>query len=197
MGEAIYQVAANGCANIIAAGNADTDFGYSPANTFCPETYAIQVGASNIEGKKRTDSNWGDKIDFLVPGDPNLILSTDNIDDAYIGFSQTSSAAPHVTGTASLLISEVLGNWEAPNLLHPEDVEHLLENHAHDVYFANDPDYPIGNDVKSQHGLVDAGNTLFHTNLPYYKVRHYQAGLTSSNVAATDEDVFIGVEGNP
>ncbi len=197
MGEAIHQVAANGCVNVIAAGNSDTDFGSSPANTFCPENYAIQVGASNLVGKKYYNSNWGDKIYFLAPGDPNLTRSTSNVDNEYIAFSATSCASPHVAGTAALLISEVTGNPNAPNVFHPEDVEKLLERYAHDVYFTDDPEYPAGPDSKSQNGLIDAGNTVLHTQLPYYKVRHFSAGLGSGDVVSTSNNTFIHVEGSP
>jgi subtilisin family serine protease len=197
MGEAIYQVAKNGCVNVISAGNADTDFGSSPANTFCPENYAIQVGASDINGKKFFNSNWGDKIDFIAPGDPNITRTTSNIDNEYVAFSATSCAAPHVTGTAALMVSEVTGNPAAPNILHPEDVERLLEKYAHDVSFPNDPEYTIGPDSKTQNGLVDAGNTLLHTQLPYYKVRHYSASLGSGDIVSTSNSTFVYVEGNP
>ncbi|MFM2194743.1 MAG: hypothetical protein RL092_343 [Bacteroidota bacterium] len=197
MGEAVHQVAANGCINVIAAGNSDTDFGSSPANTSCPENYAIQVGASNLNGKKLYNSNWGDKIDFLAPGDPNLTRTTSNADNEYVAFSATSCASPHVAGTAALLVSHVTGNPDAPNILHPEDVERLLERYAHDVYFTDDPDYPVGPDSKSQNGLIDAGNTVLHTQLPYYKVRHFSANLGSGDVAATSENSFIHVEGSP
>jgi hypothetical protein len=196
MGEAVYEVARNGCVNSMAAGNASNNYGSSPANTFCPENYALQIGSSNIEGKKRTDSNYG-KIDFVAPGDPNIVFTTSNGDESYTGFSKTLAAAPHVAGIASLMISYINNNPLAPNQLHPEDVERLLEKNAFDVNIPGDLDYPEGPDEFTQYGIVDAGKTLENIQLPYFKVHHFSANLNSGDVSGTSEGTFIVVEGNP
>jgi hypothetical protein len=194
MGDAIEFTAKNNCVNVIAAGNSSSDAGASPAETLAPESYAIQVGASDAEGVKLGASNFG-FLDVLAPGDESLVVTTSNVDDEYQSFVNTSCATPHVAGVAALMITYINGNSSAPNQLHPEDVEFLIEKFAYDIAPLGNSNYGPGYDARSGFGLVDAGNVLSHIELPYYKVHHFQSGTSSSDVISIDEDVWVYMEG--
>ncbi len=64
----------------------------------------ISVAATTEDDLLRSDSNYGaTTVDLAAPG--TRVLTTDNSSDEYVWFSQTSCAAPHVTGVAALILS--------------------------------------------------------------------------------------------
>ncbi|MFH8574305.1 S8 family serine peptidase [Streptomyces sp. NPDC017993] len=103
----------------------------------------IACGSSDATDRRVWDSNWGPQISVVAPGD--RVPSTDiqgsggfNPDpqgDYFLTFSGTSAAAPHVSGLASLLMSE------KPTLT-SEQVRDIIERTADrvrpDVYVYED-----------------------------------------------------------
>lgn len=120
---AIDAARAKGALVVVAAGNDDIDASLkSPAN--CKGVLA--VGASTIAGGRAAYSNFGETLALSAPGGdsakpvPGLLNAgaTTPTMDAYGGLFGTSMAAPHVSGTAALMMSA--------NSLLPADVAHWL-----------------------------------------------------------------------
>ncbi|GKV72850.1 S8 family peptidase [Pseudarthrobacter sp. NCCP-2145] len=144
-----------GAAVVVAAGNSNRPAsGMSPAN--CKKV--ITVAASGRTGARASYSNYGDDVDVTAPGGDITsqftegILSTSNFGattpgpEAYAFMQGTSMAAPHVSGIAALLMSEVGSSYT------PEMVEKRLEATARPLAGG----CPEG----CGHGLVDAAEAL-------------------------------------
>ncbi len=110
--DAINMALAQGTVVVAAAGNSSEDAsGFAPANC----SGVITVGASTRQGDITSYSNFGNRIDLSAPGGDgaieDLILSTGNDGTGgpnnpdYEFAAGTSFAAPHVSGTASLMIA--------------------------------------------------------------------------------------------
>ena len=134
---------------VASKGNGNTDDLHFPSDY--DDDWVISVGATNKEGDRAENpdpgweagkgSNYGNGIDLVAPG--TAIVSTmptsrtsfmiqTGLPPDYGGgenysgpaISGTSFSAPHVSGTAALLLSEA---EEQGLSLHPEDVEQLLK----------------------------------------------------------------------
>jgi serine protease len=103
---------AQGVVLVAAAGNSSQDAsGFAPANC----SGVITVGANTRQGDITSYSNFGSRIDLSAPGGDGVvsdwILSTGNDGTGAPGNPDyefaigTSFAAPHVSGTASLMIA--------------------------------------------------------------------------------------------
>jgi subtilisin family serine protease len=112
MQDAVNTALAQGTVVVAAAGNASVDVsGIWPANC----SGVIAVGASTRQGDITSYSNYGNGIALSAPGGDgvtaDLILSTGNDGTGgpnnpdYEFAAGTSFAAPHVSGTASLMIA--------------------------------------------------------------------------------------------
>lgn len=99
---AIRASIAAGVTYVAAAGNsADSACLYSPARI----DEVITVGATTMDDTRMPNSNFGDCVDIYAPGD--RIASTFNRSDTdSTSMSGTSMAAPHVAGTAALLLAQ-------------------------------------------------------------------------------------------
>ena len=98
---AVASSIASGVTYAVAAGNKAADAcQYSPASL--PE--AITVAASTETDGQLGVSNFGSCVDLYAPGS-NIRSAFISSDDAYVNGSGTSSAAPHVAGTAALVLS--------------------------------------------------------------------------------------------
>lgn len=127
---AINTARANGTVVVVAAGNDNSD-----ASGFTPSSCngVINVAANDRQGNRASYSNFGASIDVTAPGGEtnptaaNGIASTLNSGtqtvstENYVYFQGTSMAAPHVAGTAALLL-------EADPTLTPDEVETILKN---------------------------------------------------------------------
>ena len=144
---------------VCAAGNdSSTNLG-SPAGF---DDYCIAVGATRFDETQAWYSNFGPSLDIVAPGgdlavDQNGDGYADGVlqqtfvgdpnDFAYWFFQGTSMAAPHVAGTAALLISN--------GLTGPAAVREALEQTAKDLGAA-------GRDDTYGYGLLDAYAALLY-----------------------------------
>jgi serine protease len=110
--DAVNVALAQGVVVVAAAGNSsDAASNFSPANC----SGVITVGASTRQGDITSYSNFGSRVNLSAPGGDgvtaDLILSTGNDGTGgpnnpdYEFAAGTSFAAPHVAGTASLMIA--------------------------------------------------------------------------------------------
>lgn len=133
------------------------------------DDYVIAVGATQYDETKAPYSNYGPSLDLVAPGGNNDVdLNNDGYADgvlqqtfqsswavcnfAYYFFQGTSMAAPHVAGTAAL----VLANGNATN---PDDIRAALQETAEDKG-------TTGRDDTYGYGLVDAYAALGWTAAP-------------------------------
>ncbi|MDB5757614.1 MAG: subtilase family protein [Burkholderia sp.] len=152
---AIDDVTARGTVVVVAAGNNNADVAaYDPANC----NNVIAVAATSRNGGRAGYSNYGGKIAIAAPGGDGSggILSTLNAGlttpgaDSYANFQGTSMAAPHVSGTVSLMLS-------VNPALTPAQVRQMVQSSARA--------FPrgTGNDCSTSicgAGIVDAGGAV-------------------------------------
>lgn len=144
---AINDVTVRGMVVVVAAGNGGTAVStFSPANC----SGVIAVAAITRSGGKASYSNTGSMVTIAAPGGgagPG-ILSTVNTGltspaaDGYAFFQGTSMAAPHVAGTASLMLS-------VNPTLTPAQVRQLIQSSARA--------FPVGTESDCHPGSCGAG----------------------------------------
>lgn len=123
-------------------------------------------------------------VDFMAPGTIELVkttISSNDMNPLYPScslnnpnfgcFNGASAAAPHVSGTAALMISKHQNNNGYPNGLITEDIEHILEK---TVYFQT-PTFSL----YSGFGRINAGAALEKVSDPYY-VKHVIVPISST-----------------
>lgn len=146
---------------VCAAGN-DFEDGNPPSYPAAYDNYCIAVGAVRYDDARAYYSNTGSYLDVAAPGgdllaDQNrdgypdgILQQTFTVDPGtfnYYFFHGTSSAAPHVSGVAALLISR--------GLTDPDAVRAAIESTARDVG-------PAGWDAQYGWGVIDAHAALLY-----------------------------------
>jgi subtilisin len=128
---------------VAAAGNTDG------GNVTYPARYdsVIAVTATDLNDSQASFSPIGPEVELAAPG--VNILSTVVGDSSYGNLSGTSQAAPHVAGTAALIISSNLPDVNDDGVVNNEDVRLQLQSTAQDL---GDP----GKDDTYGYGLVKA-----------------------------------------
>ncbi len=151
---------------IVSAGN---DGSATPSYPAAYDDYVIAVGATRYDETLAYYSNYGPSLDLVAPGgDINVDQDNDGYGDGilqqtftmknkritwgYYFFQGTSMAAPHVAGTAALLIAH-------GNATTPDDVRAALQETAEDLG-------TTGRDDTYGYGLVDAYAALNWTAAP-------------------------------
>ena len=151
-----------GCVVICSAGNTiggDNNMVSYPGSL----NYVMAVGAISYNGKRKNlytpdneqwSSNYGSTLDVMAPG---VQIATTSINGYITNFNGTSSAAPHVSGIAALILSKY------PNL--PQEyVRRSIElgcDHLSGYLYTEDNQYPSftrNNEVG--YGIVNASSAL-------------------------------------
>jgi len=149
------------------------------------DDWVVCVGGSGINGAYKTITNgdsiyeqwepsYGPQLDVIAPSTYLLIRSLGN-DGRYFESNGTSSATPHVSGVAALLMSYLNDSLSSGNNLAPEDVEHIIQNTATDV---NDSAF----DVLSGYGRVNAGAALQYVNKSNRRLEHWSSDSISHGI---------------
>ena len=100
---AIRRSIASGITYVVAAGNLGDDAAnYSPSRV----ATALVVGASTIDDRAASFSNWGSAVDLFAPGEDITSASIDS-DTELALLSGTSIAAAHVTGVVALYLGAI------------------------------------------------------------------------------------------
>ncbi|MBX2980571.1 MAG: S8 family serine peptidase [Flavobacteriales bacterium] len=157
---------------------------------------------SNNTDEYQINSCFGFGLDLVAPGSSDVVFSALsgegpplNCTDLpwevfgfpsplYSCFQGTSSAAPHVAGVAALMHAEHSVINGAPNGLAPEDIEHVLQLSAKDIFDLDTQsppyeDYSIGYDNYHGHGRLDASAALTLVSTPHCVVHSGESDATA------------------
>lgn len=115
---------------VASAGN---DGKFYPENPLFPGSldgsWVTRVGASTINGLRETYSSYGNTLDCIAPGGDiynvnDRVVYTTAFGGGWGWFSETSAAAPHISGLISLVRSESIDRgW---GIVEPEDFEGIV-----------------------------------------------------------------------
>lgn len=159
--EAMAYAYGQGVTIVCAAGN-EFEEGNAPSYPAAYDDYCIAVGAVRYDDTRSYYSNTGSYIDVVAPGGDLLVdqngdgypdgilqqtFTIDPSDFGYYFFQGTSSATPHVSGVAALLVSH--------GVTDPNAVRAAIEGTARDVG-------PVGWDEQYGWGVVDAYAALLY-----------------------------------
>lgn len=154
--DAITYAANNGVILVAAMMNFDNNVPYYPAAY--PQT--IAVGSIDPDGDRSSPfywsptsgSNYGSHIDLIAPGNYIYNITHTSNTNYNIYWGGTSQATPHVTGIASLLLSQ------NPNST-PEEIRTILNSTADDLT-GNPAEDTSGFDIYYGHGRLNAARAL-------------------------------------
>ncbi|MFB6200815.1 MAG: S8 family serine peptidase, partial [Halorhabdus sp.] len=153
--QAIVAEASDHAVVVSAAGN-NGDGSVITNNVTYPAKYqsSIAVAATNRYDQTPTFSAEGDEVELAAPG---VDVTTTWLGGGTASFSGTSAAAPHVAGTAALVIANDLGDGIRD--LTPQEVRSRLQNTAVDIEVE-------GIDDTSGYGLIQADDAISGQNQP-------------------------------
>jgi len=135
--DALKYARERGLIPVAASGNDGNEYVGYPASS----DYTIAVGASDNGGYRSTFSNYGDKLDFVAPGEE--VASTAPARDEYRLGSGTSYATPYVVGVLALYLGQhyALEDGELPDFAQAYNC--LLNNASHDGDWDRETGYGI------------------------------------------------------
>ncbi|MBK8683263.1 MAG: S8 family serine peptidase [Bacteroidetes bacterium] len=189
---------------VCAKGNEATGDLHYPSDL--SDNYILSVGGSGndgefYEGSSGSGSNFGNNIDLMAPygSEGVTIYTTDNgATDDYITFGGTSGSAPHVSGVAALMLSQVNNHDSAPHFenLTQEDVEAILQITADERF-----EPPCNEDIYDDYcgwGILDAQEALEVIEMPKYKVIHIcqEYNVTDDDLDEEEMTIFIAEAGD-
>lgn len=171
------------------------------------DNWVLNVGATGTNGaymyKENGAFEWfahiGGSIDLAAPGGNGEVRTLNNLQGT-TPFSGTSAAAPHVSGTAGLMLSYKNEPMPDNANLAPEDIEFLMEHTATDAmipledehWFDNQAANGIGYDDYIGHGRLDAGLAMYYLAEPWYDLRHYETPPHDIGPMQTVNNVTLG-----
>ncbi len=162
---AVHTAFQNDCVVVAARGNAGSDTATYPS---CyQDDWLMNITGSNALGKYNTSSSWGNSIDVIAPVSNGWTLQNNNGNG---GTGGTSSAAPHVSGVAALLLSQ-------NSALSAEDVENIIQ------LSADNKEFPGEYDDFNGWGLLNAGAALKAINPLQYAFQHYTVEVIASSAS--------------
>lgn len=193
LGEAVEFASKNEATSVASSGNISfqfpNDFFNYPAMLY--DEWVICVGGTGKNGEHLNSSNAisGDSpsnanalVDVAAPATLAVVVTT-NRGAGYRFFNGTSAAAPHVSGTAGLMLSHFNDFSSGGKYLAPEDVEAILQRTATNK---GDP----GHDAFTGFGLIYAGSALTQISLPF-DIKHFET--TSFQVDTIFKDTLIEI----
>lgn len=174
-----------GGVTVVAAGNANTDGGYSD------NPYMITVSATDSNDNKASFSNYGNQIDVAAPG---AGINTTYINGRYASASGTSFSSPAAAGVVALIMA-------ANPYLTPDEVEAVLEQSADDPIAGTDWSKYFGWGRVNAAAAVQLAlqTTTVDTTAPQVGISSPQNNATVSGtvvvtVNATDNSGVSGVD---
>lgn len=138
----------------------------------------IGVSALGTDGRVMSYSSWGEGIDLAAPGGDTRLVNGGVLQDtleekeghALLSWQGTSMAAPHVTGSAAVLLGAGVGG--------PEEVTELLVRSA-------DREGTSRHDPQYGHGRLDLGAALLRDMMLHKGVLSLLAGLMGLGLLRT------------
>ena len=149
--ESAIQYAINNNVVLIASsGNDGIDGVLYPASN----TNVMAVGASNMNNKWVSLSNFGNEMSVVAPG---INVLTTTLNNSYVTDGGTSIAAPHVSGVAALMLSANPSITAIQVKTIIEQTAQRVHNNDEYVYTNNPSAHPNGDwNIKMGYGLIDA-----------------------------------------
>ncbi|UTW62964.1 S8 family serine peptidase [bacterium SCSIO 12741] len=180
-----FKIAARcGVINVCASGNSGINQRLYPASF--NDDWILKVGASNSSGNRAGFSTYGYGLDFLAPGTiASYEVLHGTIASGYGNYlsnnpnlpaNGTSLSAPHVTGSAGLMLSYHNSKTATFNNLDPEDVEHMLQKYSVDKSAVN-------YDNETGWGLIQIGSTMQHMKKNQYRIYHVEVNVNTSSAS--------------
>jgi subtilisin family serine protease len=167
---------------VFAAGDDGVDSkNTAPANLggAAGESNVLTVAATDLSDKRATGQSWGSSnfgtvVDITAPGvglyAPSLFTAPLDIGDYYVFFGGTSSSAPMVTGTASIL--KAIEGATSARTLSPQQIKNILVVTA-DPIQTGEPSMRLGT------GCYSNPNDLFSTGCRLNALRAVQQALAA------------------
>jgi len=170
---------------VVAAGNANTDGGYSD------NPYMITVAATDSNDNKASFSNYGNNVDVSAPG---VNVYTTYTNGGYANTSGTSFSSPATAGVVALIMA-------ANPYLTPDEVEAVLEQSADDPIAGTDwhPYFGYGRVNAAAAVLLAQQTTNVDAQAPTVTIFSPQNNATVSadvlvEISATDNTSVAGVD---